>query len=105
MYANINVHIAGRAGRYGSQYPVGHYGVMRSQADLMMVKDLVNSPVEMLSRAGVMPTFENVRDVALLHPGRLKFCVLWPRRICRRDVVFVLRHAAASNFGVVFCCA
>ncbi|XP_064466050.1 ATP-dependent RNA helicase SUPV3L1, mitochondrial-like isoform X2 [Ornithodoros turicata] len=51
--------IAGRAGRYGTQFEVGHVTTFRTD-DLPVLKQILSSPVELIAAAGLHPTAEQI---------------------------------------------
>ncbi|KAL5167861.1 DExH-box ATP-dependent RNA helicase DExH16, mitochondrial [Glycine soja] len=59
--------IAGRAGRYGSNFPVGEVTCM-DEEDLPLLHSSLNSPSPILERAGILPTFDLMYMYSRLHP-------------------------------------
>ncbi|XP_027360998.1 DExH-box ATP-dependent RNA helicase DExH16, mitochondrial isoform X2 [Abrus precatorius] len=59
--------IAGRAGRYGSNFPVGEVTCMDAE-DLPLLHSSLNSPSPTLERAGLLPTFDLMYMYSRLHP-------------------------------------
>ncbi|KAL5541522.1 hypothetical protein UlMin_009232 [Ulmus minor] len=59
--------IAGRAGRYGSKYPVGEVTCM-DREDLPLLHSALKSPSPLLERAGLFPTFDLMFMYSRLHP-------------------------------------
>ncbi|XP_052208534.1 ATP-dependent RNA helicase SUV3, mitochondrial isoform X2 [Diospyros lotus] len=59
--------IAGRAGRYGSKFPVGHVTCMDAE-DIPLLHSALNSPSDILEHAGLFPTFDLLYMHSLLHP-------------------------------------
>ncbi|XP_050218403.1 DExH-box ATP-dependent RNA helicase DExH16, mitochondrial isoform X4 [Mercurialis annua] len=61
--------IAGRAGRYGSNYPVGEVTCL-SANDLPLLHSSLESPSPVLERAGLFPTFDLMYMYSRLHPEK-----------------------------------
>ncbi|KAL2349464.1 hypothetical protein Fmac_003464 [Flemingia macrophylla] len=59
--------IAGRAGRYGSNFPLGEVTCM-DEEDLPLLHSSLNSPSPTLERAGLLPTFDLMYMYSRLHP-------------------------------------
>ncbi|XP_031113396.1 DExH-box ATP-dependent RNA helicase DExH16, mitochondrial-like [Ipomoea triloba] len=59
--------IAGRAGRYGSEYPVGEVTCF-SYKDLPLLHSALNSPSPILEKAGLFPNFDLLYMYSRLHP-------------------------------------
>ncbi|KAM7280008.1 hypothetical protein ACFE04_007142 [Oxalis oulophora] len=59
--------IAGRAGRYGSKFPVGEVTCLDAD-DLPLLHESLKSPSACLERAGLFPTFELIFMYSRLHP-------------------------------------
>ncbi|XP_010532568.1 PREDICTED: DExH-box ATP-dependent RNA helicase DExH16, mitochondrial isoform X2 [Tarenaya hassleriana] len=59
--------IAGRAGRYGSKFPVGEVTCLRRD-DLPLLHSSLKSPSPLLERAGLFPTFDLLSRYSLAHP-------------------------------------
>ncbi|QCD91826.1 P-loop containing nucleoside triphosphate hydrolase [Vigna unguiculata] len=59
--------IAGRAGRYGSNFPEGEVTCL-DEEDLPLLHSSLNSPSPILERAGLFPTFELMYMYSRLHP-------------------------------------
>ncbi|CAN0857048.1 DExH-box ATP-dependent RNA helicase DExH16, mitochondrial [Linum grandiflorum] len=59
--------IAGRAGRYGSKFPVGEVTCLDGD-DLPLLHSALQSPSPLLERAGLFPTFDLMYMHSLLHP-------------------------------------
>ncbi|XP_020230023.1 DExH-box ATP-dependent RNA helicase DExH16, mitochondrial [Cajanus cajan] len=59
--------IAGRAGRYGSNFPLGEVTCM-DEKDLPLLHSSLNSPSPTLERAGLLPTFDLMYMYSRLHP-------------------------------------
>ncbi|KAK4778386.1 hypothetical protein SAY87_018573 [Trapa incisa] len=60
--------IAGRAGRYGSKYPVGEVTCIHAD-DLPLLHSSINAPSPILERAGLFPTFDLFFMYSRLRPG------------------------------------
>ncbi|KAK3149366.1 hypothetical protein QOZ80_3AG0216450 [Eleusine coracana subsp. coracana] len=58
--------IAGRAGRYGSKFPIGEVTCLDAQ-DLPLLHLSLNSPSPIIERAGLFPTFELLSLYSRLH--------------------------------------
>ncbi|XP_004296632.1 PREDICTED: ATP-dependent RNA helicase SUV3, mitochondrial isoform X1 [Fragaria vesca subsp. vesca] len=67
--------IAGRAGRYGSRFPVGEVTCLDA-ADLPLLDSSLNSPSPTLERAGLFPTFDLMYMYSRLHPNRGLYQIL-----------------------------
>ncbi|XP_014519242.1 DExH-box ATP-dependent RNA helicase DExH16, mitochondrial isoform X2 [Vigna radiata var. radiata] len=59
--------IAGRAGRYGSNFPEGQVTCL-DEDDLPLLHSSLNSPSPILERAGLLPTFDLMYMYSRLHP-------------------------------------
>ncbi|KAK7366572.1 hypothetical protein VNO80_08565 [Phaseolus coccineus] len=59
--------IAGRAGRYGSNFPEGEVTCL-DEEDLPLLHSSLNSPSPILERAGLLPTFDLMYMYSRLHP-------------------------------------
>ncbi|XP_015888107.2 DExH-box ATP-dependent RNA helicase DExH16, mitochondrial [Ziziphus jujuba] len=59
--------IAGRAGRYGSKFPVGEVTCMDAE-DLPLLQSSLNCPSPTLESAGLFPTFDLMFMYSRLHP-------------------------------------
>ncbi|KAL5785598.1 hypothetical protein ACOSQ2_007990 [Xanthoceras sorbifolium] len=59
--------IAGRAGRYGSKYPVGEVTCLDPE-DLPLLHSSLESPSPTLERAGLFPNFDLIFMYSRLHP-------------------------------------
>lgn len=59
--------IAGRAGRYGSKFPVGEVTCIDAE-DLPLLHSSLGSPSPVLERAGLFPTFDLLLLYSRLHP-------------------------------------
>ncbi|PON80013.1 Helicase, C-terminal [Parasponia andersonii] len=59
--------IAGRAGRYGSKFPVGEVTCMDAKY-LPLLHSSLNAPSPNLERAGLFPTFDFIFTYSRLHP-------------------------------------
>ncbi|KAA8548665.1 hypothetical protein F0562_000349 [Nyssa sinensis] len=59
--------IAGRAGRYGSKFPVGEVTCLDAE-DLPLLHSSLNSPSPILECAGLFPTFDLLFMYSRLHP-------------------------------------
>ncbi|CAK9154409.1 unnamed protein product [Ilex paraguariensis] len=59
--------IAGRAGRYGSKFPVGEVTCLDAE-DLPLLHSSLNSPSPILERAGLFPTFDFLFMYSRIHP-------------------------------------
>ncbi|RDY10643.1 DExH-box ATP-dependent RNA helicase DExH16, mitochondrial, partial [Mucuna pruriens] len=59
--------IAGRAGRYGSNFPLGEVTCMDAE-DLPLLHSSLNSTSPTLERAGLLPTFDLMYMYSRLHP-------------------------------------
>lgn len=58
--------IAGRAGRYGSEFPVGEVTCLYA-SDLPLLHSALDSPSPILERAGLFPTFDLLYMYSRLH--------------------------------------
>lgn len=58
--------IAGRAGRYGSKFPVGEVTCLKA-ADLPLLHSSLKSPSPVIERAGLFPTFDLLSLYSRLH--------------------------------------
>ncbi|KAM7462828.1 hypothetical protein LguiA_030949 [Lonicera macranthoides] len=58
--------IAGRAGRYGSKFPVGEVTCLDGE-DLPLLHSSINAPSPILERAGLLPTFDLLFMYSRLH--------------------------------------
>ncbi|XP_060959787.1 ATP-dependent RNA helicase SUV3, mitochondrial isoform X3 [Cannabis sativa] len=61
--------IAGRAGRYGSKFPVGEVTCMDAEY-LPLLHSSLNAPSPTLERAGLFPNFDLIFTYSRLHPKR-----------------------------------
>ncbi|XP_072973354.1 ATP-dependent RNA helicase SUV3, mitochondrial isoform X1 [Typha angustifolia] len=61
--------IAGRAGRYGSKFPVGEVTCIGAE-DLPLLHSSLKSSSPVLERAGLLPTFDLLSLYARLHPTK-----------------------------------
>ncbi|KAI5440284.1 DExH-box ATP-dependent RNA helicase DExH16, mitochondrial isoform X1 [Lathyrus oleraceus] len=59
--------IAGRAGRYGSNFPLGEVTCMYAE-DLPLLHSSLDSPSPILERAGLLPSFDLLYMYSQLHP-------------------------------------
>ncbi|PKI52424.1 ATP-dependent RNA helicase SUV3, mitochondrial-like isoform X1 [Punica granatum] len=59
--------IAGRAGRYGSKYPVGEVTCIDAD-DLPLLHSAINAPSPTIERAGLFPTYDLLFMYSRLHP-------------------------------------
>ncbi|KAI4369644.1 hypothetical protein MLD38_018065 [Melastoma candidum] len=59
--------IAGRAGRFGSKYPVGEVTCVDNE-DLQMLHSAINAPSPTLERAGLFPHYDLILMFSHLHP-------------------------------------
>ncbi|WJX60044.1 RNA helicase [Trifolium repens] len=59
--------IAGRAGRYGSNFPLGEVTCMYGD-DLPLLHSALDSPSPILERAGLLPSFDLLYMYSRLHP-------------------------------------
>lgn len=59
--------IAGRAGRYGTQYETGYVTTFKAE-DLPLLKDIVSRPVDVIDQAGLHPTAEQIELFAFHLP-------------------------------------
>ncbi|KAH1267768.1 DExH-box ATP-dependent RNA helicase DExH16, mitochondrial [Glycine max] len=85
--------IAGRAGRYGSNFPVGEVTCM-DEEDLLLLHSSLNSPSPILERAGLLPTFDLMYMYSRLHPRNGFYQIL----------AHFLDHAKLSeNYFIVNC--
>lgn len=66
--------IAGRAGRYGSQYEDGEVLTLYEK-DSAELKELLSQPIEPITKVGIAPTFEQVETFAY-HLPKASFCDL-----------------------------
>jgi ATP-dependent RNA helicase SUPV3L1/SUV3 len=60
--------IVGRAGRFGSQFPVGH-GAVLQERDVALLKEHMQQDVPKLPHAGLQPPYELIRAVSYDQPG------------------------------------
>ncbi|CAK7327093.1 unnamed protein product [Dovyalis caffra] len=61
--------IAGRAGRYGSDFPVGEVTCLHAD-DLPLLHSSLESPSPILEHAGLFPTFDLIYMYSRLHPKK-----------------------------------
>ncbi|KAK4265579.1 hypothetical protein QN277_026610 [Acacia crassicarpa] len=59
--------IAGRAGRYGSKFPIGEVTCLDAE-DLPLLHSSLNSPSPTLERAGILPPYDLMYMHSRLHP-------------------------------------
>ncbi|CAI9118415.1 OLC1v1019983C1 [Oldenlandia corymbosa var. corymbosa] len=59
--------IAGRAGRYGSKYPVGEVTCLSSE-DVPLIHTALSSPSPVLEKAGLFPSYDLLLMYSRLHP-------------------------------------
>lgn len=59
--------IAGRAGRYGSKFPVGEVTCLDGE-DLPIIQSALNAPSPTIERAGLFPSFDLLSMYSRLHP-------------------------------------
>ncbi|KAL3505963.1 hypothetical protein ACH5RR_031345 [Cinchona calisaya] len=67
--------IAGRAGRYGSEFPVGEVTCLDAE-DLPLLHSSLDSPSPMLERAGLFPNFDLLFMYSRLHPKHSLYQIL-----------------------------
>ncbi|XP_027121323.1 DExH-box ATP-dependent RNA helicase DExH16, mitochondrial isoform X2 [Coffea arabica] len=67
--------IAGRAGRYGSKFPVGEVTCLDAE-DLPLLHSSLNSPSPILERAGLFPSFDLLLMYSRLHPKHSLYQIL-----------------------------
>lgn len=67
--------IAGRAGRYGSKFPVGEVTCLDAE-DLPLLHSSLNSPSPILERAGLFPSFDLLLMYSHLHPKHSLYQIL-----------------------------
>uniref|UniRef100_A0A2P2KLE3 Helicase C-terminal domain-containing protein n=1 Tax=Rhizophora mucronata TaxID=61149 RepID=A0A2P2KLE3_RHIMU len=67
--------IAGRAGRYGSKFPVGKVTCLDAD-DLPLLHSALKSPSPILERAGLFPTFDLMFMYSRLHPKKSLYQIL-----------------------------
>lgn len=60
--------IAGRAGRYKSEFPVGYVTVLHDQ-DFRTLRQIISEPVEDLERAGLSPSLSQIEQFHRIKPG------------------------------------
>ncbi|XP_057450238.1 DExH-box ATP-dependent RNA helicase DExH16, mitochondrial isoform X2 [Lotus japonicus] len=85
--------IAGRAGRYGSNFPVGEVTCMDAD-DLPLLHSSLNSPSPILERAGLLPTYELMYMYSRLHP-KYGFCQVLEH--------FIDNAKLSENYFIVNC--
>lgn len=67
--------IAGRAGRYGSKYPVGEVTCL-DRNDLPLLHYSLNTPSPIIEQAGLFPSFDLLHMYSLQHPRTGLFHIL-----------------------------
>ncbi|XP_071735855.1 DExH-box ATP-dependent RNA helicase DExH16, mitochondrial [Rutidosis leptorrhynchoides] len=85
--------IAGRAGRYGSKFPVGEVTCLDAK-DLPLIHSSLNCPSPILESAGLFPTFDLLYMYSRSHPN----CGL-----CQIMEQFVENAKLSSNYFITNC--
>ncbi|XP_057758693.1 DExH-box ATP-dependent RNA helicase DExH16, mitochondrial [Arachis stenosperma] len=85
--------IAGRAGRYGSNFPVGEVTCINA-GDLPLLHSSLNSPSPTLKCAGLLPTFDLMYMYSRLHP-EYGFCQILDH--------FLGNAKLSANYFIVNC--
>ncbi|CAL0332073.1 unnamed protein product [Lupinus luteus] len=85
--------IAGRAGRYGSKFPVGEVTCIDAE-DLPLLHSSLNAPSPILEHAGLLPSFDLLYMYSRLHPNNSFYQVLEH---------FINNAKLSANYFIVNC--